>query len=96
METIMNYQQFTLEPDDLDKVYRIWKIEQHHEGRNWSEWGIKTSYQRVSRTGYNQNFEGWLWEQGGAVVQQNGKRYLVFPEYNRGIEFKLTILTRGI
>lgn len=80
----MSDQRFIIEPEDLDKIFHRWKYRDRLDERKFP-----MRYQKNYR---DQRFEDWLWEQGGSVVQKNGKRYLVFSEYDRGIEFKLTTL----
>lgn len=77
----MNGQRLIIEPEDLDKIFHRWKYREERK--------FPMRYQTIYR---DQQFEDWLWEQGGAVKQIEGKRYLIFSEYDRGIEFKLTTL----
>jgi hypothetical protein len=92
-----------LKPEDLDAAYRYWRKQVRTYSYKKSSpmvtelvsaWEHTISYQKMDRihnTDYT-DFEDWLWEQGGAVKQIEGKRYLIFSEYDRGIEFKLTTL----
>lgn len=80
----MNNQRLIIEPEDLDKIFHMWKYRNQLDHRKY-----QMRYQKNYR---DQRFEDWLWEQGGAVKQIEGKRYLIFSEYDRGIEFKLTTL----
>ena len=80
----MNGQRLIIEPEDLDKIFHMWKYRDQLDERKYP--------MRYQKTYIDQRFEDWLWEQGGAVKQIEGKRYLIFSEYDRGIEFKLTTL----
>ena len=80
----MNGQRLIIEPEDLDKIFHMWKYRDQLD-----ECKYPMRYQKTYR---DQRFEDWLWEQGGAVKQIEGKRYLIFSEYDRGLEFKLTTL----
>jgi hypothetical protein len=92
-----------LKPEDLDAAYRYWRKQVRTYSYKKSStmvtelvaaWEHTISYQKMDRI-HNKDFEDWIWDQGGSIKQEQGKRYLIFSEYERGIEFKLTTSHRG-
>lgn len=92
-----------LKPEDLDAAYRYWRqhIRTYNHKKNttavgelMAHWERTVTYQKQPRIS-NKEFEDWVWDQGGMIKQEQGKRCLIFSEYERGIEFKLTTAHRG-
>jgi hypothetical protein len=87
-----------LEPEYLDRIYAEWRIQDRRAiSGDFSPtiWDLKKNYQREHRGGFiQQRFEDWLYSQGFTVIQDHGKRYLVF----NGVEKRLTwfLLKHGV
>lgn len=74
-------------PEQLDRVYYQWCL-WHRPGRARL---FTTSYKYIHRRGETaQQFEAWLFEQGGKVVQENKRRYITFDNLENYTAFLLT------
>ncbi len=71
-------------PEQLDTVYSRWSV--RHLGISYDR-----SYQRVSRfRGTSPKFEGWLYDQGGVIKQENHRRFAEFADEEQWMQFVLT------
>lgn len=73
-------------PSILDRVWFNYNYEV--KGRTYVRYG--RTYQRLQRsTRICQEFELWIWEQGGQIVQEDHQRYVQFNDEERAILFQL-------
>jgi hypothetical protein len=78
---------YNTSPELLDRAYCQWCLWQ---GRSRVRL-FTTSYKHIHRLGETaQQFEAWLFEQGGKVVQENKRRYIVFDNLEHYTAFLLT------
>lgn len=74
-------------PEQLDRAYRYWCI--WHRPRYTRL--FVASYQYIARQSETaQQFEAWLFEQGGKVFQQDKQRYIKFDNVEDYTSFVLT------
>lgn len=74
-------------PEQLDRAYRSWCV-WHRPHRSLL---YTNSYKNISRRSETaQQFETWLFEQGGKVFQQDKQRYIKFDNVEDYTSFVLT------
>lgn len=77
----------TVSPEQLDRIYHNWSVARN--GRTYLTNWMK-SYARVARGSVvAQQFENWIFEQGGEVFQLNKKRYIKFNSVENYTAFLL-------
>lgn len=78
---------YVTSPEQLDRAYCHWCV-WHKPNRARL---FTTSYKHIARRSETaQQFEAWLFEQGGKVVQENKQRYIKFDNLEHYTAFLLT------
>ncbi len=78
---------YTVSPEQLDRIYHNWAVARN--GRTYLSIWLR-SYARVARgSAIAQQFENWVFEQGGEIVQLNKKRYIKFNSIENYTAFLL-------
>ncbi len=85
-----------LSPEQLNDIWVRWmrgKAEEYDDPAHMMRlYSHNYSYVTRLHSSWPGQFEDWLWEHGGAVLQANHKRHLYFADESRALMFALTKL----
>ena len=78
---------YTVSPEQLDRIYHNWAVARN--SRPFLTVWMR-SYAKVARgSAIAQQFENWVFEQGGEIYQLNKKRYIKFNSIENYTAFLL-------